>query len=92
MLYEAVEVGDATPVQYAGVYVLRWRAEWGAPQVLFKPAEDPLIEAAPKLLAACKLMIRVLESGNCAGLQMPGEFWAAYDNMKVRISEAESNE
>ena len=34
-LYRSYQVNEDTPVQFAGVYVLRWRKEWGEPTILF---------------------------------------------------------
>ena len=35
MLYRGIDVDEETPVQYAGVYITRWRSEWGEPTMLF---------------------------------------------------------
>jgi hypothetical protein len=37
-IFDPLEEG--TPVQYVGVYVLRWRSEWGEPAVGFAEIED----------------------------------------------------
>ena len=37
-LYRAVPLEDGEYVQYVGVYVLKWRAEWGKPTIGFVEA------------------------------------------------------
>lgn len=39
-LYKQVELKDGVIVQYVGVYVLRWRQEWGEPTVGFVEVDD----------------------------------------------------
>ena len=40
-LYRKVELREGQPVQYVGVYVLRWNFEqWGNPEVGFIEATD----------------------------------------------------
>lgn len=40
-MYRLIEpLEDGTPVQYVGVYVLRWRSEWGEPRVGFAEVEE----------------------------------------------------
>lgn len=34
------EYDEREPVQYVGVYVLKWRPEWGEPEILFAPVSD----------------------------------------------------
>jgi len=34
-VWRMVPLEDGQPVQYVGVYVLRWRQEWGEPEVGF---------------------------------------------------------
>jgi hypothetical protein len=45
MLYDSVELSatEGKPVQYLAVYVLRWRSEWGEPQVGFVEHEGNAI-------------------------------------------------
>lgn len=40
MYYEKVELQDGEPIQYVGTYVLRWRPEWGTPDVGFREASE----------------------------------------------------
>jgi len=47
-----------------------------------------LICAAPDLLAALEAVINSLRTGQCAGIQMPVEFWAAYDQAKIALARA----
>lgn len=50
------EEGDQ--VQFYGIYVLKWPHEiHGLPTIAFVEVQDSLYEAAPDLLAACKLAI-----------------------------------
>ncbi len=40
-LYEAIfDPQEGEPVQYLGVYALRWNPVWGHPQVAFREAAD----------------------------------------------------
>ena len=39
-LYKMVKLTEGTPVQYVGMYVARWQADWGLPQVGFVEADD----------------------------------------------------
>jgi len=40
MKYIRVELSEGVPVQFLGVYALRWQPEWGQPSVGFIEAED----------------------------------------------------
>ena len=54
-LYERVEPKEGELVQFLGVYNLRWPWHSGVePTEAFNQVDDPLYEAAPDLLAACK--------------------------------------
>lgn len=53
-LFTTIEVDEDTPVTYVGVYTMKWRPEWGQPTVMFAPVDDPIYDAAPELLEACK--------------------------------------
>ena len=46
MLFEKLDVDEVTPVQFAGVYVLNWRSEFGQPEALFREADTDEIAAA----------------------------------------------
>ena len=61
--YKALGPADAEgiPVQFAAVHVVHWRREWGEPTLLFVEDEDPLIAAAPDLLAACEAALDIME-------------------------------
>ena len=39
-----IEVDEITPVVYVGVYVLKWKPEWGEPSVAFVPVDDNIDE------------------------------------------------
>jgi hypothetical protein len=40
-LYKRVPVDEVTPVECVGVYVTRWRSEWGEPTYAFVYANEP---------------------------------------------------
>ena len=40
-LFKAVELKDGADVQYVGVYILKWRPEWGKPTIGFIEYESP---------------------------------------------------
>jgi len=52
VLMECLEAKEGVEAQYAGVYILKWRHEWGPPEYLFREADaaDALIEAARGVL------------------------------------------
>lgn len=57
MYYRRYDVDEETPIQYVGVYVTKWRSEWGEPTAMFARVEGnegDLLDAAPELLDACK--------------------------------------
>ena len=39
-LYKRYDMDEETPVQYVGVYTLKWRPEWGEPSVMFAEANE----------------------------------------------------
>ena len=87
-MYEMIENPQPGElVQYLGVYVLRWQPEWGTPQVAFREVPDQS-ETIADLLAALEAVINSLRTGQCAGIQMPVEFWAAYDQAKIALARA----
>ena len=50
-LMECLEAKEGVEAQYAGVYILKWRSEWGPPEYLFREVDDSVVD---DLLAACK--------------------------------------
>lgn len=61
-LYHAYDVDEETPVQYVGVYVTRWRPEWGEPSIMFAEIDwdkQALYDATPALLEAAKRMMSI---------------------------------
>jgi hypothetical protein len=87
-LYHRYEVDETTPVQYAGVYVTRWRPEWGEPTVLFREVDDDvqeLADAAPKLLEACKAAKSFIDD-DAEPYPSPGGYTLA--QMKQALNEA----
>ena len=40
MLVESIELKEGTEVQWVGVYVLKWRSEWGQPTVGFRELDS----------------------------------------------------
>ena len=57
-LFTIHDVDEETPVQYVGVYTMNWRPEWGAPTAMFAPIDDPVYDAAPELLEACRAVVK----------------------------------
>ena len=57
-LFTIHEVDELTPVQYVGVHPLHWRANWGVPTAMFAEVDDPVYDAAPELLEACKAVVK----------------------------------
>ena len=47
-LMECLEAAEGVEAQYAGVYILKWRSEWGPPEYLFRE-----VDVVDDLLAAC---------------------------------------
>lgn len=56
-LMECLEAKEGIEAQFAGVYILKWQQEWGPPEYLFREVDSPLYDAAPALLAACKMLL-----------------------------------
>ena len=64
-LYRRFDVDEETPVQFAAVYVTRWRPEWGEPTELFREAEE---DDAESLAFARQLPeVRALVEAVCEG-------------------------
>lgn len=68
MNYKIVELEEGVSVQYLGVYVLKWRREWGEPEVGFVEVDDDLVEVANDLLSACKVIHAYLSEGRAQDL------------------------
>ena len=62
-LFRRYDVDEETPVQFVGVYVMRWQPEWGSPTVVFAEVDDPVYDAAPDLLAVCEALLLYYENG-----------------------------
>jgi len=63
-VYQCFDVDEVTPVQYAAIYIMHWRPEWGEPDVLFREVDDKqqaLFDAAPALVEAAKEGLALLE-------------------------------
>ena len=43
-LFKMVKLEEGVDVQFVGVYVLRWRPEWGEPQVGFVEVDTEEVE------------------------------------------------
>ena len=41
-VYKRLDVCEGVPVQYVGVYVTKWRPEWGQPTAMFVEDDDPV--------------------------------------------------
>lgn len=61
-LFTIHEVDEKTPVQFVGVYTMKWRPEWGKPTVMFAEVDDPVYDAAPGLLKRLKDARRAIAS------------------------------
>ena len=57
-LMECLEAKEGVEAQYAGVYILKWRSEWGPPEYLFREVDDSVVD---DLLAACKAALTWFE-------------------------------
>lgn len=62
-LFRRYDVDEETPVQFVGVYVLRWQPEWGSPTAMFAEVNDPVYDAAHELLAVCEALLLYYENG-----------------------------
>lgn len=51
-LFQAVEIKEGMVVQFVGVYALRWRPEWGEPQIGFVEITSEEIAAIHEVEAA----------------------------------------
>lgn len=63
MIYEGFSVEEETPVQYVGVYVTKWRPEWGQPTMMFRDASN-VYQAAPEMLEALRQILVVAHTNN----------------------------
>ena len=55
MLYKMVELVEGTPIQYLGVYILKWQQEWGEPEFGFvEYGDNEIIEPIYKALRDCE--------------------------------------
>ena len=78
-----VESQEGEYVQWVGVYVLKWQPEWGTPEVAFVEEENPLLDAAPDMLAALKAMLDADDYTD----------WAtAWDVARAAVSKAEQGQ
>lgn len=89
-LYKQVELKDGVPVQYLGVYILKWRQEWGEPSVGFVPVEDDPYARIAALeaeladeRAGCPLLAQATDK--IAGLQ--NELEETHANLTAQILE-----
>ena len=58
-LYKRVPVDEITPVECVGVYVTRWRSEWGEPTYAFVYANEPSeINALNQRIADLESLLR----------------------------------
>lgn len=46
MIYKMVDLVEGTPMQYVGVYLLKWRQEWGQPEVGFVEDDETAADIA----------------------------------------------
>ena len=89
-LYQAFDVDETTPVQFAGVYVTRWESLlWGEPTILFREVDDATQRAAdtaPALLKALKALLAAGESG------LMTDWYPAREQARAAIAKAERAE
>ena len=60
--FKGYQVDEETPVQYVGVYVTKWRSEWGEPSMMFAGVEGDeaaLLDAAPALVEALECWVKL---------------------------------
>ena len=74
-VYKRFDVCEGEPVQYVGVYVTKWRPEWGQPTAMFVEDDDPVRAAAPDLLEACEAVADA-ESEMCSQCMGNGNIYA----------------
>ncbi len=90
-LFRMYEIDEETPVQFVGVYTTKWRPEWGEPTAMFAGVDDPVYDAAPELLKACKAA-RLFLSDQDARDDMSDVGYAHYDDviaaLDIAISKA----
>ncbi len=53
-LFTIHDVDEETLVLYIGLHPMKWRVEYGKPAATFAKVDDPVYDAAPELLEACK--------------------------------------
>ena len=89
-LVECLEAKEGVKAQFAGVYILKWKREWGPPEYLFRDVDDPLYEAAFDLLATCKT--EVIELANLAAMVDPELAQRLMTAVYAAIEKAEGKE
>ena len=82
-LYQRYDVDEETPVQFVGVHPVRWLPSWGPPSAMFAEVDDPVYDAAPELLEACKAALYRLESYNYSAMER------TIEKLKAAIAKAE---
>lgn len=77
MLYKRLEMNEYEEVQFVGVYVLRWKPEWGQPTEMFREAQgDEMLEAARQLPEVKALTSALLSAQTALDHIAPGGCWA----------------
>jgi len=73
MLYKRVELKDGVEVQFVGVYVLKWKKEWGQPEVGFVEVEDTRQDDSPDAnqWCDCEYILFKPQWGKCASCGKP---------------------
>ena len=70
-LYKRIELKEGEPVQYVGVYILKWKVEMGEPEVGF--VQDD--ETEEKLDRAANLFQSILDTINKVDVVIPTNPW-----------------
>ena len=82
-LMECLEAKEGVEAQYAGVYILKWRQEWGPPEYLFREVDDAHDDLV-KVEQAARLFISHLDS--FSGGFFPREINASIDTLRAAIA------
>ena len=82
IIYKEVELKEGNPVQYVGVYLLRWRQEWGQPTIGF--VEDEIGEALHEFKKWMQKYIK--EQGMDNAEKLPKFVWTLYEKIMERYN------
>ena len=92
-LMECLEAKEGVEAQFAGVYILKWRSEWGPPEYLFREVDDDTqSDIIDKLLTACKAALVDLEPHEWTDIDDGYAVKATVDKLRAAIKEVEGKE